>query len=41
MLFYRELFDLSPMLVVGTTGALLQINAKTMEVAQFCSLQGQ
>nr|XP_022329336.1 WD repeat-containing protein 27-like [Crassostrea virginica] len=35
----RDLFSASPMLVIGTTGALLQINAKTMEVFQYCDLQ--
>ncbi|XP_061172644.1 WD repeat-containing protein 27-like isoform X2 [Saccostrea echinata] len=35
----RDLFSASPMLVVGTTGALLQINAKTMEVIQYFDLQ--
>lgn len=37
---YRDLFSASPMLVIGTTGALLQINAKTMEVIQYYDLQG-
>ncbi|XP_065943143.1 WD repeat-containing protein 27 [Magallana gigas] len=35
----RDLFSASPMLVIGTTGALLQINAKTMEVIQYYDLQ--
>ena len=40
VLSIRDLFSASPMLVIGTTGALLQINAKTMEVFQYCDLQG-
>ncbi|XP_060081594.1 WD repeat-containing protein 27-like [Ylistrum balloti] len=35
----KELLSTSPMLVVGTTGALFQINAKTLDVCKFWDLQ--
>ncbi|XP_033734815.1 WD repeat-containing protein 27-like [Pecten maximus] len=35
----KDLLRSSPMLVVGTTGALVQINAKTLDVCKFWDLQ--
>ncbi|OWF38257.1 WD repeat-containing protein 27 [Mizuhopecten yessoensis] len=35
----QDLLSSSPMLVVGTTGAMIQINAKTLDVCKFWDLQ--
>jgi len=37
----RDLLDTNPMLVVATTGALFQINAKTLELCKYIDLQGR
>lgn len=40
-LCYRELLTSAPHLVVGTSTGLLQVNAFTMELCQYWSLQGE
>ena len=37
---YRDLLKSSPMILVGTTSGLVQVNAKTMEICGFINFQG-
>ena len=38
---YRDLLKSSPMILVGTTSGLVQVNARTMEICGFIDFQGK
>ena len=40
-LFFRELLEHAPTMVVVTSGAIVQINARTLELCSFINLQGE
>lgn len=39
--YFRDLLDSAPVLVVGTTGSLLQLNAKTLDICSYVDLHGK
>ena len=38
---FSDLLDSAPMLLIGTTSTIIQVNARTLEPTQYINLQGK